>query len=59
MYPPPRHLVVKALELAANVSICANASEISSPSRVVVHKLFLGSVSPLVTKYEFLKTHDI
>ena len=34
----------------------AHAGQVSTPSRVLLPKVFLGSEAPLVRKYEFLKT---
>ena len=34
----------------------AHASQVSTPSRVLLPILFLGSIAPLMRKYEFLKT---
>ena len=37
------------------MSIYANASQVGTPSRAFLPKLFLGSIAPLVKNYEFLK----
>ena len=37
------------------MSIYANASQVGTPSRALLPKMFLESIAPVVKNYEFLK----